>query len=137
MNPARIGWAACLAAAVAGCGLPGAAERATVTHFERNRAAYDSLAAAASRGAAADSLATAYAWLAAAPAAGAQPARPGLGVEVLADPLHVQVTPVDFYWVLVWVGDGAALARSDAMRDEGASRRSLGAGWHLVRRGFM
>jgi hypothetical protein len=49
----------------------------------------------------------------------------------------VEVTPLDCDHVLVFTGAPGALARSAAMRDEGAVVRDLDDGWTLVRRGFM
>ncbi|MFZ4763729.1 MAG: hypothetical protein ACOYMN_02145 [Roseimicrobium sp.] len=59
----------------------------------------------------------------------------GVEVNPLSPPI-IEVTPVNFYYVLVYAGDEASLHASNAMMDEGRVLKHLPNQWHLVQRGF-
>ncbi|MCE9612443.1 MAG: hypothetical protein K8R23_19765 [Chthoniobacter sp.] len=58
------------------------------------------------------------------------------GFHVNSAPLIIEVTPVNFYYVLVFADTEQAVKQSDAMRDEGTVIKVLGGGWVIVQRGF-
>jgi hypothetical protein len=96
---------------------------ATVSHFEDHRAEYESL------------LKEARAGNASAEDAKYKALFPE-GLVIRLNPLSIEAKPVDYYYVVVFAESGAALQRSNAMRDEGHVIKKLQDGWVVVQRGF-
>ncbi|RBP47466.1 hypothetical protein DES53_101263 [Roseimicrobium gellanilyticum] len=119
----RFAFLFCLLLPVAGCTWNAADRDATLAHFKAHRGEYQALLESVGKDPAGDL--SRY-----------QAVLKSIEVQPTTPPI-VEVTPIDFYYVLVHAGDEASLAVSDAMRDEGRVLKDLGDGWYLVQRGFM
>jgi hypothetical protein len=107
----------------AGCTWSSKDRDATLANFKEHHAEYQALVDAVSKDPAADL--TKH-----------QAVLKEIEVQPSSTPI-VEVTPIDFYYVLVHAEDETSLAASNAMRDEGRVLKEFGNGWYLVQRGWM
>lgn len=98
---------------------------ATNTHFVDHKMDYNAVLEMVRAGGRAQDLIAAY------------PAVCAEGIEISSSSEIVELTPINFYYVIVHAGSKEDLKSSSAMKDEGSVRADLGDGWFVVQRGWM